>query len=345
MNSTRLLSGMVIMSNAKFKSMVGRMLNKGKTKMDRDIADKLNAIACPLVYPTTEEVDLLRDFMKEKFPDRFAVEQIYHYTNCGVVQELFKANADLWCTHYRFMNDSKEWYGGLDLIRDFLRDQGRDDVADEVDLLQGKMGCAPWITSFSTNYDKASMWGMYCDRSKGGFAIGFNRLGLEQLVEQKNQTSKDECFLLPCIYDKDSVKSILRYILDVCHSNEDEHLCREGCEYELAPRILSRIFFLSLIVKHPSFDYENEWRLIVRKHDVAPLEDEVLRLKYSISEKEKPHIVSGLFEKPLREYFSRIVVSPCGNVDDNYMYVEKMRVAYNLDGLLVEKSSSPYNGR
>ena len=353
-------------------------------EMDRDFIDELNAKACPLLFPTTVEVSVLREFLEMELKDKFEGEQLYHYTNCKVAQELFKENADLWCTHYRFMNDSKEWFSGLELIGDILRNQGCDELADEVDLLPEKIGCAPWITSFSMNCDKASMWGMYCDRSKGGFAFGFNRLDLEQLIDQKNQSSQDEYFLLPCIYDADSVKKILRYILDECHSDEDEHLCREGCEHELATRVLSRIFFLSLIVKHPSFDYEKEWRLIVRKHDTPPLDDEGLRLLYckkkthifsslfevrQINEmtdeemphilsglfevrkldeantEEKPHILSGVFDKPLREYFARIVVSPCGNVDGNFKWVAKKKAEYNLNGLSIIKSSSPYNGR
>lgn len=314
-------------------------------EMDRDFIDELNAKACPLLFPTTEEVSELREFLEMELKDKFEGEQLYHYTNCNVAQELLKENADLWCTHYRFMNDNKEWLGGLELISGILRAQGRDELADEVNSLPEKIGCTPWITSFSMNCDKASMWGMYCDRNKGGFALGFNRLGLEQLIDKKNKSSHDEYFLLPCIYDRDSVEKVLMYILDECHSDEDEYLCREGCEYELTPRILSRIFFLSLIVKHPSFDYENEWRLIVRKHDVYPLDNEGLRLLYSNSDEEKPHIVSGLFEKPLREYFTRIIVSPCGNVDGNFKWVAKKKAEYNLNGLSIIKSSSPYNGR
>ena len=314
-------------------------------EIDRDSVDELNAKVCPLVFPTTEEVVLLRDSLKGQLSDSLNVELLYHYTNCEVAQELFKENADLWCTHYRFMNDSKEWFSGLELIGDILRNQGSDELADEVDLLPEKIGCAPWITSFSMNCDKASMWGMYCDRSNGGFALGFNLVDLEQLIDQKNKSSQDEYFLLPCIYDTNTVKSILTYILDECHSDEDEHLCKEGCVCELTPRILSRIFFLSLIVKHPSFDYEDEWRLIVRKHDALPLEDEGLRMLYSNSDDEKPHIVSGLFEKPLRDYFAQIIVSPCGNVDANFSCMAKKKAKYNLNGLSIIKSSSPYNGR
>ena len=314
-------------------------------EMDRDFIDELNAKACPLLFPTTEEVNVLREFLEKELKDKFEGVQLYHYTNCNVTQELLKENADLWCTHYRFMNDNKEWLSGLELISGILRAQGRDEIADEVDLLPEKSGCAPWVTSFSTNSDKASMWGMYCDRKEGGFAIAFNRLDLERLIGKKNTSSQDEYFLLPCIYDADSANRILSHILDECHSDEDEHLCREGCEYELSPRILARIFFLSLIVKHPSFDYENEWRLIVRKHDVPPLGNEGLRLLYRSSDEEKPHILSGLFEKPLREYFTRIIVSPCGNIDDNFKCIAKKKVEYDLNGLSIIRSSSPYNGR
>ena len=158
-------------------------------------------------------------------------------------------------------------------------------------------------------------------------------------------TYEHEYYLLPCLYTGvHDVGSVLEYILNECHSDEDEHLCREGCVHELPSRILSRIFFLSLLMKHSSFDYENEWRLVVRRRDIRPWNDDQLMLLYDKEGNTKPHIASQLFDRPLREYFSHIIISPCGDAEDNYRRLEELRQKYNLKFLL-ERSQSPYKGR
>ena len=310
---------------------------------ERDYIDELNA--CPLVFPTTEEVGILREFMKETFPDRFVAEQLYHFTRLDVVEKLFMDDADLWCTHYRFQNDSMEWRIGLECISGYLRAQGLEDLADEVESLPEKAGCAPWITSFSQYNDKASMWGMYGDSKIGGCALGFKRSMLEGLIAARSMVDTYEYYLLPCLYTGvHDVGVVLGHILNECHSDEDEHLCREGCGHELSSRILSRIFFLSLLMKHSSFDYENEWRLVIRRRYIRPWNDNQLILLYDKEGNTKPHIESKLFDRPLREYFSHIIISPCGDAEDNYRRLEELRQRYNLKFLL-ERSQSPYNGR
>ena len=149
---------------------------------------------------------------------------------------------------------------------------------------------------------------------------------------------------MPCLYKgKHDIDKLIEYILDGFHSDEDEHLFREGCGDEIHSRILSRLFFVSLIIKDGSFDYENEWRLVVRTDDARPIGWE----KTEASDFEKTHICSCLFKKSLREHFREIVVSPCGPNwvrEMNSMRLEKWRDKYKL-GFEIIHSSSPYNGR
>ncbi|MBR2837219.1 MAG: hypothetical protein IKE55_00380 [Kiritimatiellae bacterium] len=153
----------------------------------RDEADELNAHACPLVLPAVEEVNRLREFMRRMYPDRFATERIYHFTKpCVVREDLFKDDGDIRCTHVGYLNDDSEWQKGLDYISEYLRNHGSDDLADEVDVLPERIGCVPYVCSFSQYDDKASMWGMYGDRQCGVYALGFERTELERLVNAKN---------------------------------------------------------------------------------------------------------------------------------------------------------------
>ena len=314
-------------------------------EMTRDEADEWNARACPLIYPTFDEAIRLRDFMRNTYPDRFDAEYLYHFTKpCTVKEHLFKDGGDLRCTHIRKLNDDSEWQKGLDYISEYLRNHGSDDLADEVDVLPERIGCVPYVCSFSQFDDKASMWGMYGDRQCGGYALGFDRTELERLIDAKNAQTDDEYYLLPCLYSGVHDADVLvGHILNECHVDEDEHLIREGCENELPSRILSRIFFLSLIIKDSSFDYENEWRLVVRKNAAAPLQ----RGEGFFFGDTYKHVCSELFEGSLRNYFSRIVVSPCGGEDvrnNNYSKLLDLRTAHGLS-FEVAKSRSPYNGR
>lgn len=311
----------------------------------RDEADELNVRGCPLAFPTVEEASRIREFMKQMYPDRFVSERLYHFTKpCVVREHLFKDGGDMRCTHVASLNDDSEWQKGLDYISDYLRNHGKGDLADEVDVLPERIGCVPYVCSFSQYDDKASMWGMYGDRQCGGYALGFMRTELERLVNAKNVQSDDEYYLLPCLYSGVHYADVvLDHILNECHSDEDEHLIREGCETELPSRILSRIFFLSLIIKDSSFDYENEWRLVIRKNASAPLQRGEGIFFGDVSR----YVYSELFEGPVRNYFSRIVVSPCGgeNVkNDNYVKILELRDIYGLH-FEVAKSRSPYNGR
>ena len=311
----------------------------------RDEVDELNAHACSLVYPAADEVNMLREYMRRTFPEKYAESRLYHFTKPSVIKEhLFKDDGDLRCTHVAFLNDDSEWQKGLDYISDYLRNHGKGDLADGVDVLPERIGCVPYVCSFSQYDDKASMWGMYGDRQCGGYALGFMRTELERLVNAKNLQSDDEYYLLPCLYSGvHNADVVLDHILNECHSDEDEHLIREGCETELPSRILSRIFFLSLIIKDSSFDYENEWRLVVRKNTSAPLQ----RAEGVFFGDVSKYVYSELFEEPVRNYFSRIVVSPCGGEDirtDNYAKLLELRDLYGLH-FKVAKSRSPYNGR
>ena len=300
---------------------------------------------CPLVYPTVESVVDLQEFMRNTFPDRYKAEYLYHFTKPDVVEKFLKEEADLRCSFFKGMNDDREWLLGIEYISEYLCSNGENTLAEAVYDFPNEVGCSPWICSFSQDDDKASMWGMYGDRHLGGYSVGFKRDDLAELVEEKNlHGNGDEYYLLPCLYrGRHDIDPVLDYILNTRYVDEDEHTFREGCGYEVPSRILSRIFFLSLIIKDFSFDYENEWRLIVRKHDIPPPIMNGPEVCWSGS----PFIWSGIFKKHLRDYIKRIVVSPCGGSrirKENFDRLNEQKSHLALD-FTIDKSQSPYNGR
>ena len=67
----------------------------------RDEADELNARACPLIYPTAEEVNKLIRFMRQTFPDKYVADRLYHFTkSCVVRDRLFKVCSSIFYTFH-----------------------------------------------------------------------------------------------------------------------------------------------------------------------------------------------------------------------------------------------------
>lgn len=318
-----------------------------------DECDDLNERICPLSHVAVDEVKLVEQQMRQLFPERYRARSLYHFTNPDVVGIwLDECTADFRCTYYQKLNDRLEWFNGIEYVSEYVREHGEALLADAIENLPEKNGCAPWICCFSENEDSAAMWGMYGDRQMGGFAVGFDKEVLLRLVDAQNNKENvtslcNDYWLLPCIYLGDPrLDKIIDYILYDAHTDEDEHLFREGCGDEVLARQISRLFFLTLIIKDSSFDYEREWRLIIRRVH----EDSILENPSEVRFEGKAYVSPCLFDKPLREYISRIVVSPCGSNDKfinyaemNYNKVCSLKEKYHLN-FVVKRSLSPYRG-
>ena len=323
-------------------------------ELSAEECDELNARICPLSHLEVEELKNVEHRMKQLFPERYQTQFLYHFTKPEVIGVwLSEYMADFRCTFYQHLNDRLEWLNGIEYIGEYVHRHEHDELVDTIESLPEKNGCAPWICSFSENDDSAAMWGMYGDRKLGGFAAGFDKNMMMQLVDGRNskgegdRSSPYDYWLLPCIYLGDPrLDKIIDYILYDAHTDEDEHLFREGCGDEVLARQISRLFFLTLIIKDSSFDYEREWRLIIRRVH----EDSILENPSEVRFEGKAYVSPCLFDKPLREYISRIVVSPCGSNDKfinyaemNYNKVCSLKEKYHLN-FAVKRSLSPYRG-
>ena len=243
---------------------------EGMRELTRDECDELNERVCPLSRVAVDEVKLVEQQMRQLLPERYQVKFLYHFTNPDVVGTwLDEYVADFRCTYYRDLNDRLEWFNGIEYVSEYVREHGHDALADAVESLPEKDGCAPWVCCFSENEDSAAMWGMYGDRKIGGFAVGFDKNMMMQLVDDRNskrqsdKRSSYDYWLLPCIYQGDPrLDKIIDYILNDAHADEDEHLSREGCGDEVFARQISRMFFLTEYADKCDFGTLDNWALI-----------------------------------------------------------------------------------
>lgn len=302
-------------------------------------------MSVPIPFRNRHDAASFIDIMKTCCPERFIGGKfVYHYTRSDVFEKLMADNGDILCSRYTDLNDDGEWQLGVEYISEYISGHFIPEISDSFkELVQDiQVRNPPFIASFSAHMDKASLWGMYTDRKVGGYALGVGISDIERRCKRNNELNKTyELLFLPCVYiGVDNVDSIIARILDN-HSDEIEYTARHTI-FEVGELLARRLLFLSYLIKHDSFDYENEWRLVLNPLD-SKIVEKVVKLKENDDGK---RIFSRLFGEndPIRNSFRQVEVSPHGNRTELYRLANMYRDRYNLSfGLSF--SESTYNGR
>lgn len=206
-------------------------------------------------------------------------KRLYHYTTFDFWKELSSGNADLCCTDFRELNDSKEYRYSLKCIEDALsknfksaKDQQDQNAKEKLHQLFGELHkinnfyiYSPWVFSLSSERDSLHQWVAYTDRRNGGVAIGFDAGKLKSFVEHKSG-SKCRSYLMPCLY-----------VHDGCFMYEGKELdfttlfkkIVAGIEsHENSDGLLHAFLVLASMIKDSSFSIEHEWRVILLFDDI-----------------------------------------------------------------------------
>lgn len=311
---------------------------------ERDEVEALK-MSVPIQFRNRHDAASFIDIMKTCCPERFiGGEFVYHYTRSDVFEKLMADNGDILCSRYTDLNDDGEWQLGVEYIVKYISGRFSPEISDSFkELVQDiQIRNPPFIASFSAHIDKASMWAMYTDRKAGGYALGVGISDIERRCKHNNELNKIyELLFLPCVYiGVDDVDAIIARILDN-HSDEIEYTSRHTI-FEVGELLARRLLFLSYLIKHDSFDYENEWRLVLN-----PLNSKIREKFAKLNENDdRKRIFSGLFGEndPIRNSFRQVEVSPQGNGIELYRLANQYRNRYNLSFEL-GFSESTYNGR
>lgn len=169
-------------------------------------------------------------------------ETIYHYTDIKTLCKILKSN-ELWLTEWKCTNDKTEIKHGLEIAKEFNNDNL------DLDHIINKNNY--FITSFSHEINKKTLFDEYADKGKG-VAIGFN-VNLNHLSRKENFWHKNLEFmdLMPVIYDLETQKKILKYSFYI---------------YELAKQWI-----------YESEDYYSKDKLIPKEEFEDDLKDSFLR--------------------------------------------------------------------
>lgn len=206
---------------------------------------------------------------------------LYHYTTLLGLKGIIE-NGKIWVTNILYLNDSEEFFNAKKAfnsvfeamwdtpeIIDALTEEGQDflsllDRRIEKIFEYNEGGFTVFVSSFSRSADKLSQWRGYCPDGSG-ICVGFDFVHLNNLAG---------CQLVKCIYVKQSMSSseeqdgfnkvyefILSY-LKMFQSFETDENKKERKE-RLLQDFEREFLKFAAKVKHPGFQEEDEWRLIL----------------------------------------------------------------------------------
>ena len=188
---------------------------------------------------------------------------LYHYTSVYGVEGILTSKS-IWASLLHFMNDSREWLYGLDLVRQYLQNQAgqRKDrnwlafiggLSESLGRIQGLNIC---VFSFSAESNQLSQWRAYCP-PEGGYEVIFERKALEEHLVRHGFELK------PCIYEIDAQRQIVGTVIDPIIKSigklEDDLRVDDAIEGALG-KLAAQLSMVAAVLKHPDFKEEKEWR-------------------------------------------------------------------------------------
>lgn len=297
--------------------------------------------------------DMIRQYLKaDGKPPKPSDRIIYHYTSLDVLNEMCKENGDLFCTHFMSLNDSQEFFLGVNLvinklptilspseIRQYKLEHFQENAYNEMLQMLRTESIAPWVTSFSADPDSLYQWVAYTDRKQGGMAIGFDITLLNKHVSLVQDNPKLNhvigCRLEKCQYvDSTSLDAHIRNVIVSWLAGSTS-----SKKTNTKASIFAAIYILASTIKNQSFSQEKESRLIM----IPTRKEGSRRYKFVGG---KPRIATEFFgtKHKLAKAISSVVISPHGDRSKLVSSVNLLRQQLNLT-FPIFLSSSSYNGR
>lgn len=193
---------------------------------------------------------------------------LYHYTNIEslfngiIVKNPLSSNAaiSLWATDSNFLNDINEIRYGQTQVKELIKKKFDNEISKEIIQVYDD-NVSRFIISFSKTKDSLPMWTTY-GKGGDGISLGFDTLELLNNL----------AFVYPCFYRMSELKRFIKgfekFIEDNSHFNTSfsfdtptKTAFRDGYLHSL----------LSTLIKHPSFEYEQEVRFVCSKYQVKEI--------------------------------------------------------------------------
>ncbi len=207
---------------------------------------------------------MIRD-ITEKLYSHVPEETLYHYTSFSGLLGIVNSKA-LWASDIRYMNDSAEMRHTAELIGAEIavrRASGHPNpnlLNQFLDWVFHRFtnGHMLFAASFRSNGNLLSQWRGYSSMGKG-VSIGFNAKHLLACANlQSFQVGR-------CIYSTSEQEKLIRQVLDeveILTNRRKESGHDSESYYDIFEMIESDLLRIAAILKHPSFQEEEEWRIV-----------------------------------------------------------------------------------
>jgi len=196
--------------------------------------------------------------------------QLGHYTNTQGLLGIYQSKT-LRATNIKFLNDEQEFVHALDLIRKIIVEADPKKATDKIDELeQFKKDITTKLTaineynsesiftlSFSEKTDLLSQWRGYCPNNDGYCLV----VETDNVMKEANEVF-DECHFFKCVYD---IKTKSEQIKELLNSCWNEYLMSQNKD-KVIEEFRKKTLLLASHFKHPSFEEEAEYRIVVFVH-------------------------------------------------------------------------------
>ena len=193
-------------------------------------------------------------------------EQLLHYTNADGLLGILNSK-EIWATDATYLNDYQELLYARNIIADHLQvlcdypewEPSFQITSDEKDLMRRYVTLfrsfrsipEVFVASFSCAYDSLSQW-----REYGGYSVAVSGAAL------RNCAQRAQGLFVRCVYQQsrqvDLVKLIVKKMILEYRKHGDPQFLKEY----MVENLLCK---LSPLLKHPSFEEEDEWRIVIPK--------------------------------------------------------------------------------
>lgn len=202
---------------------------------------------------------LISAIASELYAD-FPQETLYHYTTFNGLLGIVRSHT-LWASDVRYMNDSAELTHTADLIRSeitrritighprpYLLNRFLDWVKHRI-----TNGHMLFGASFRANGNLLSQWRGYAGVGKG-VSIGFDPDYILRCA------ARQDFRIGRCIYDPDTQRHLIAQVVDTVEQLDDA--TNSAHDHRMFAHIESDLLRIAAVLKHPSFQEEEEWRLV-----------------------------------------------------------------------------------
>jgi hypothetical protein len=194
---------------------------------------------------------------------------LYHYTSLSGLLGIV-GSGELRASDIRYMNDSAELRHTLNLLHHCIMRRvvaGVDNpllLHQLLDWLSHRIVSGPMLfgASFRANGNLLSQWRGYSTHGKG-VSLGFNPVYIRECAaRQQFQVGK-------CLYDPAGQQALVEQLVEAVEKaaavtgvEEGTEACRKRSWYAVFEQIEEDLLRIAAILKHPSFEEEQEWRIV-----------------------------------------------------------------------------------